>query len=98
MNQRFHSDHDPCRVIVVLEGGYNLLNVGSGCAAIARVLLESASISMDECSVFEQGADVRTGTILAISETIRHHARSWPILAASEGGYALAEKHPTGCS
>ncbi len=81
----FHLNH-VCRVIVVLEGGYNLLCVGSGCEAIARVLLEPAPIPLhasSKCSTSEEGT-VLSGTISAIQEVCRQHAQSWPVLAASE--------------
>ena len=74
-------------MIVVLEGGYNLLNVGSGCAAIARVLLEHAPLPLhaSECSVSEQGsAALHSGTMPAIREACRQHAKSWPFLCVSE--------------
>ena len=70
-------------MVVALEGGYNLLNVGSGSAAIARVLLESASMPSDACcehSLFEHDAGVHAGTMSAINDTCRLHAPWWPIL------------------
>jgi len=74
-------------VIVVLEGGYNLLNVGSGCAAIARVLLEHAPLTLhaSECSISEQGGGaLHSGTMPAIREACRQHAKSWPFLRVSD--------------
>jgi hypothetical protein len=75
------------RVILALEGGYNLLNIGSGCAAIARVLLEPTSLSVDiegKYTACAERTDVHSGTVSAIRETCKHHAKSWPFLAAYE--------------
>jgi hypothetical protein len=85
---------------VVLEGGYNLLNVASGCAAIARVLLEPF-VAGSKRSASETKASVQPGTESAIRETCRQHFRSWPCLAAHEGGSTSLGEHftdETGCS
>ena len=79
------------RIIVVLEGGYNLLNVASGCAAIARVLQQSL-FAVGERSVCENGA-LHVGTESAIRETCQQHCRSWPVLAGYERGSVSGVMH-----
>lgn len=81
-------------MILALEGGYNLLNIGSGCAAIARVLLESTSLSADigsECAASGASTEMHCGTVSAIRETCKHHTKSWPFLAAYESGSSPLE-------
>jgi acetoin utilization deacetylase AcuC-like enzyme len=74
------------RVVVVLEGGYNLLNVASGCAAITRVLLQPAAeksiYSTGARSISEHDPDVHIGAMAAIREACIHHQQAWPFLAA----------------
>ena len=80
------------RIIVVLEGGYNLLNVASGCAAIARVLQQSL-FAIGERSVCENIAALHVGTESAIRETCQQHCRSWPVLAGYERGSGSGVMH-----
>jgi hypothetical protein len=84
-------------VVVALEGGYNLLNVGSGSAAIARVLLEPALVPSDafcEHSPSEHDAVVHAGTMSAINDTCRLHAPWWPVLREASADTAQCD----GCS